>query len=1500
MSRMSLPFVRAADQNNDPVPGALVYFYAAGTTTPKATYSNRELTTVNANPVVCDSGGYPQTEIWLGDGLYKVVITDADGAAISGFSDLDNFTVGGGEDLTAIKSSVGNTSGTNYATAIEADFIRAAALGVDTIVHGKASSTIYGRVSGQDTIELDLGEYGSIQGINNLRGDQRRMVGCSFYNPTLTVSTPFQTNNTYYRHQPAIGLGLLKGDNTRDLIAICQGHPTERGEGRDGQKIYMAVSTNAGVSWGSEYTPFDSATYTTNPYDYTAISGNSKGDRTLWRGGLLNLQIAGIADQLVAKWSTGRFATRNGLFLPVMTTAGGLWTNRHLWFADSDGTPLLSESLTAPVGYSQYMQYEGYPARFPICHDMMLTHDGRALFAMISSPLQESSQVIAKDAFVMWTDNLGADNCEDIIWNLGPSIPLADFDPNNLWEWSIAQEDTNLFKAKFRRNEKATSSVVQLGHKFGTAYSNDGITWSAVKWEDDFSQRTRAYMRPLNHVHNVAFELAHPLGRSVGQLAFARKNGGLARGVAFSNESVYTKEEDTFNPAGASDSIWTGIGIALYTNGNRFEHYRGGSDGLTDTLDQTGWVAATGTDMVSFNLPESTEIDSLVITEGRSWVELLPTSAGQSIFDSGLNLTTAPQVTLVSTANDFTTLASSLFTWNSTTDKITIAGSTGVATLAAEHAPKRHVAATFTHADTISLGFDLDDTTDLEVGMVVDDRLDSYMDKQDVTLKVGSAEATFYTDLASGDRITLRQRSGELVQVPTGEIDPENNRYYAIWGTSNITVNTDGGGTDIKCTRIDGPPNTDDLMFVANSAARAYYGDAGHAVSYDSTTTKMTISGSADVMASLDRKAMISFQKLQLSAAPGGTHPRPILGVAGTNHFCELQMDVQSGAYTLQVREIKGRGIDNNVSPSFRAGRPKPIKDPTALFGASVFVDPENKVVEINGVQVRMAPPYSLYVGEHLFYKEDPLDTAQTLSFWLNATKQTYLDDNFPHRGPIPENPLAPNLFINPGFRLDPVKGGNNYTQTALNKTTVPPWALRDDGGVTLRITRNNFSTNAASSRMGWRYAMSVTVASASSNKDSFVRIVHPWRDVQSIMGGVFFCGVLVNNYDYAAEDLSPPSDGVVAHIEWVQKFGDHENITTHRLETIRISTEQRRFELPLFIPDPYVSQNRTVNPYEDWCGFQLAIETLQTCTIRCENFDLYRGDGPRDWTAPSEVEDWQKLAPYWQWMRSREDTNVLFHSGYRASAAQGRYVWEFPVRMAKPPILVSNGSFNAVNQGGTASVSSLSTIRANEQRIEMGVNGLTAISTQNEAQIFAVSNETLTYTADGVQNVFTIPDSIGVLMNTTTEADRLTVYRDTGAGTLTLTYGTANDYLGTESYEKYNDGPFTGDGVITAFTQNYSIAASSQIDVIHNVDGTLMPETDYTVTAGESGVVVLTTALTSGNTIRTQHRSREHSGYFITLLTTPDADDIVSLVPTSASDAWIAADAYIYPSDVV
>ena len=69
------------DNSGNPLSGGKIFTYAAGTTTPQATYTSSSGVTAHSNPIILDAAGrVPSGEIWLTDGLqYKFLIkTSAD------------------------------------------------------------------------------------------------------------------------------------------------------------------------------------------------------------------------------------------------------------------------------------------------------------------------------------------------------------------------------------------------------------------------------------------------------------------------------------------------------------------------------------------------------------------------------------------------------------------------------------------------------------------------------------------------------------------------------------------------------------------------------------------------------------------------------------------------------------------------------------------------------------------------------------------------------------------------------------------------------------------------------------------------------------------------------------------------------------------------------------------------------------------------------------------------------------------------------------------------------------------------------------------------------------------------------------------------------------------------------------------------------------------------------------------------------------------------------
>ena len=97
------------DANGNPLSGGKVYTYAAGTTTPLATYTDQGGSTPNTNPVILDSRG--EAAIWLGTAAYKFKLTTSAEAEIWTVDSIAGATITTQKGVTADRPV---PSSTNY------------------------------------------------------------------------------------------------------------------------------------------------------------------------------------------------------------------------------------------------------------------------------------------------------------------------------------------------------------------------------------------------------------------------------------------------------------------------------------------------------------------------------------------------------------------------------------------------------------------------------------------------------------------------------------------------------------------------------------------------------------------------------------------------------------------------------------------------------------------------------------------------------------------------------------------------------------------------------------------------------------------------------------------------------------------------------------------------------------------------------------------------------------------------------------------------------------------------------------------------------------------------------------------------------------------------------------------------------------------------------------------------------------------------------------------
>lgn len=146
------------DSNGDPLTGGLIYTYLSGTTTPVTTYTTRDGTTNNTNPIVLDAAGRTPNEIWLDGGvLYKFILKTSAFVQIGSYDDIpaindtttfsNLITVAGTNTLTGLATPAlsGYAAGAQYSFIAQNANTAAVTIDIDTL--GVKSITKFGTVA---------------------------------------------------------------------------------------------------------------------------------------------------------------------------------------------------------------------------------------------------------------------------------------------------------------------------------------------------------------------------------------------------------------------------------------------------------------------------------------------------------------------------------------------------------------------------------------------------------------------------------------------------------------------------------------------------------------------------------------------------------------------------------------------------------------------------------------------------------------------------------------------------------------------------------------------------------------------------------------------------------------------------------------------------------------------------------------------------------------------------------------------------------------------------------------------------------------------------------------------------------------------------------------------------------------------------------------------------------------------------------------------------------
>jgi hypothetical protein len=183
-----------SDANGDPLIGGKIWTYLAGSTTPTATYTDDTGGTPQANPIILNAFGLPDSSapIWLAEGVsYKFVFTDADDVAT--------------------RPPVDDISGVNDAATSASEWVESG------FVPTYVSATSF-TVPGDQTDTLHVGRRVKT---TNTAGTTYSTITASAYGAVTTV-TVVNSSGTLDSGLSAVSYGLLSATN-RSLPAIIFG-----------------------------------------------------------------------------------------------------------------------------------------------------------------------------------------------------------------------------------------------------------------------------------------------------------------------------------------------------------------------------------------------------------------------------------------------------------------------------------------------------------------------------------------------------------------------------------------------------------------------------------------------------------------------------------------------------------------------------------------------------------------------------------------------------------------------------------------------------------------------------------------------------------------------------------------------------------------------------------------------------------------------------------------------------------------------------------------------------------------------------------------------------------------------------------------------------------------------------------------------------------------------------------------------------------------------------
>lgn len=253
------------DNNGLPLAGGLLYTYAAGTTTPLATYSDNTGATPNANPIVLDSAGRVSGEVWLTNGSnYKFVLKTS--AAV---------TVWTNDNIAGVPASSQTSLRINGTTSGYVDLTAVPVAGANTITFPAQTGTVlitpntaFTGTSTFETISATLDISGRTLNASGSMSVGSYLYGSGTGQYKIPVGTTAQRAGGSTGTNGFVGIGSISG-TTLSLSSVSSG------------ALYVgATITGSGVTAGTRITAF--VTGTGGAGTYTVSASQSVASTTIY------------------------------------------------------------------------------------------------------------------------------------------------------------------------------------------------------------------------------------------------------------------------------------------------------------------------------------------------------------------------------------------------------------------------------------------------------------------------------------------------------------------------------------------------------------------------------------------------------------------------------------------------------------------------------------------------------------------------------------------------------------------------------------------------------------------------------------------------------------------------------------------------------------------------------------------------------------------------------------------------------------------------------------------------------------------------------------------------------------------------------------------------------------------------------------------------------------------------------------------------------------------